>query len=169
MTDLGSAVCIVNKEVPMADERSDSPTDEREPGGMPRWRDIKGVLAILLVAGIGAVGGCISGTNFGGNYAEDFTFLGQVGYEGTALMAGMVCGASLLVIAGFALGLLRNKGAAAFAMIGSLAGVLFGPSSLFAVIAPSVGLLALTYIGFAVLGAAIGMGLGLLLWGEPTN
>ncbi|MFC2095549.1 hypothetical protein ACFLSW_03830 [Candidatus Bipolaricaulota bacterium] len=145
------------------DAKNEVPQVEpREPDSSSGWAGIRRVLFVLLSGAIGLVGGCLNGATYGGNYAPDFSFLGQPGYEGSGLMGAIVSAASILVIAGLSIGLLR-RGSAALSIIGALLAISFAPSAFYTMIAPSEGLFALSFIGSAILGALIGAALGLLI------
>jgi len=127
-----------------------------------RWRLIWRIVLALVAAGLGYIGGLISGSGYGGNYAPDFSFFGMPGYEGSGMMAGVASGGSILLVASLSLVFLRNSGTAVFVVVGAFVGILFGAPLFFPVIAPSTGLLALTYAGSAGVGALVGAGIGAL-------
>jgi hypothetical protein len=146
----------------MIDDLS-SPTrsDKGENKPSPR-RTILRILLVPIAGVLGLVAGFVSGMSFGGNYAPEFNFLGMPGYEGSALMAGVISGGMLLLISCFSVCLQRRLGTALFATVGGLVGVFFGAPLLFPIIAPSRVLLAFAYIGSASIGAAFGAAVRLL-------
>jgi len=125
-------------------------------GNGSRWREVRNALLAILGGGLALLGGCFTGANYGGNYAPDFVFLGQPGYQGSSLMAGLACLVSLAMIALLSELTMRRMAARCFTITGALAGMLLGGPLLFQVIAPSVWLLAAVYFGSAALGALIG-------------
>ncbi|MBU1049167.1 hypothetical protein KKG90_03980 [Candidatus Bipolaricaulota bacterium] len=137
--------------------------DEQDSTKSSRRHGIGRVLAVLLAGAIALVGGFVNGSNYGGNYAPDLSFLGSPGYEGGALMGGMVAAVTILLIAGLSIGLQR-RGVAALSTVGALAGIVLVPPMLFPSIAPSEALFALSYIGSGVVGALIGTAIGALVF-----
>ena len=137
----------------------------RENGVAPsHWRLIRRALVALVGAGLGVLGGCISGAEYGGNYTTGFSFLRMPGYEGSGLLAAMVSGGTLLLIAVLSFGLRQKLGAGAITIVGAFVGILFGAPLFFPIVAPSAstGLLALIYVGSAGIGALIGAISGLI-------
>jgi hypothetical protein len=126
------------------------------------WHLARHLLWVLLAAGLGSVAGFMSGASYGGTYAPEFSFLGMPGYEGSAMMAGIVSGSLLLFIAGLSVGLQRRQGAASMTLVGAFLGVLLVAPRLFPIIAPSTGLLAVAYVGGTSFGAVVGLAIGLL-------
>jgi hypothetical protein len=126
------------------------------------WHLVRHLVWVLLAAGLGSVAGFISGASYGGNYAPEFSFLGMPGYEGSAMMAGIVSGSFLLLISGLSIGLQRRQGMALPPIVGALLGVLLVSPRLFPIVAPSTGLLAVAYVGGTSLGAVVGLTIGLL-------
>jgi len=142
------------------DKRIQSSEESKVP--LSRWYFVRQFLLVLIAAGLGLIGGFVSGAGYGGNYAPDFSFLGMPGYEGTSLMAGVVSGGMLLLIAGLSAGLVRRRGVASLTIIGAFMGIALGAPRFFSLIAPSSGLLIVTYVGCASIGAIAGMSFGLL-------
>ena len=124
------------------------------------WRLVGQMVLALMAGGFGYIGGLLSGAGYGGNHAPDFFFLGSPGYEGSALMAGIISGGTLFVIAIVSLLLLRKLSVATLTMVGALVGIVVGAPLFFAVIAPSTWLLAAVYAGSAVVGAVVGLIIG---------
>jgi hypothetical protein len=71
------------------------------------WSSLLSLILILfgsLVAGLGsAVIGLVVGASIGGNYAVDFEFAGNRGYEATGLL-GAIIGFPVGVVVGLVLG-----------------------------------------------------------------
>jgi hypothetical protein len=137
------------------------PNEERK-GSPPLGRLVWRTVLALLAAGAGYVGGLASGGGYGGTYALDFSFLGMPGYEGSASMAGVVAGGTILLVAGLSFWLFRRWSTAAMIIIGAYIGILAGAPLFFPIIAPSVGLFALAYFGCGVIGALVGLIIGSL-------
>ncbi len=142
------------------DERFQS-TEERK-GRLSPWRLVGQVVVALLSTGIGYIGGVVSGGSYGGNFVPDFSFLGMPGYEGSAVMAGVVTGGTILLVAVLSFWLLRRWSTSAMAIIGAYIGILAGAPLFFPIIAPSIGLFALAYFGCGMIGAVIGALIGIL-------
>ena len=83
---------------------SQSSTDKPRRGG-GRFRKIFGVVIGGFVLGII---GLMIGSDYGGNYAQDFQFAGNRGYEATGVL-GAIIGSILGCILGGIWGWLRRK------------------------------------------------------------
>ena len=141
----------------------DQPTEEDSPKRKPsQWRRIGQILLALVAGGVGYIVGLLTGANYGGNYAPDFSFLGFPGYEGSGLMAGIAAGGTLFVIAMGSLLLLRKLSVSTLTIVGGILGTMVGAPLFFAVIAPSIWLLAAVYAGSGLVGALVGLIIGSL-------
>jgi hypothetical protein len=143
------------------DQERDGPRNHEARRGS-LWADVKRGLSAVLAALVALVGGFINGASFGANHAPDFSFSGMPGYEGGGLLGGMVSGLSVLLIAVFAVFLLRPMSRAALVVAGALAMTLFGAPALFPVIPPQEWALALTYLSCTVVGTLVGLGVSAL-------
>jgi hypothetical protein len=150
-------------------EKDDVQPGERRSRPATPWRSVWRIALTLLCGGLGYIGGLISGSSYGGNYVPDFSFLNLPGYEGSASMAAVVSAGALLLVAGLSLSFKRGCGRAWLGIPGALVGILVGPPLFFPVIAPSVELFGLTYVGCAGVGALIGVGLGALIDRRPAT
>jgi len=146
----------------MCEEHQPSPKENRPREHRGRRTRGKKIVVVLSAAILAVLAGFIGGTGFGGTYAPDFSFLGMPGYEGSALLGGLVCGATVLLIGAFSTERLRRKGAAYWVLAGALAAIVFGPRLLFPRIPPQGVAFALLHVGCAFGGALIGWGISTL-------
>ncbi len=130
---------------------------------------LRKALLVLLAAFLGLLGGCISGVNYGGNYASNLSFLGLRGYEATGWLAGLISGGTLLVIASLSVGTMQNRAALTLTIIGGVLGVLFGVSLFFPIIPASGLFVALVYVASGSIGALVGAIAGRLVFRTRTG
>lgn len=122
----------------------------------PRWREVGTALLSVVAGGLALLGGCISGSSYGGNHAPDFEFLGKPGYEGSSWMGALAAVLAMAMVALVSGLTIRRKAARWLTLLGALVGVLLGAPLFFPIIAPSVWLLAVVYFGCSLIGACVG-------------